>query len=137
MHLSPEETRLLEAFTSQAALALERVHLVQSEYRTQILEESDRLKSSLLNSVSHELRSPLAAIKASVSSLRNNNFELPSEARQDLLTTIEEETDQLNTLVGNLLDMSRIESGALKPQKKMEFHFRNCDGRDRKAAQTT
>jgi len=118
MHLSPEETRLLEAFTSQAALALERVRLVQSEYRTQILEESDRLKSSLLNSVSHELRSPLAAIKASVSSLRNNNIELPSEARQDLLTTIEEETDQLNTLVGNLLDMSRIESGALKPQKK-------------------
>ncbi len=115
--LDAEEKRLLEAFTSQAALALERVRLVQSEYRTQILEESDRLKSSLLNSVSHELRSPLAAIKASVSSLRNNSIEWPSEARQDLLATIEEETDQLNLLVGNLLDMSRIESGALKPQK--------------------
>lgn len=115
--LNLEEKRLMEAFTSQAALALERVRLVRSEYRTQILEESDRLKSSLLNSVSHELRSPLAAIKASVSSLRNDQIDWSSAARVDLLATIEEETDQLNLLVGNLLDMSRIESGALKPQK--------------------
>lgn len=116
--LSPEENRLLEAFTSQAALALERVRLSRIENKTRILEESDHLKTSLLNSVSHELRSPLAAIKASVSSLRSGTVDWNTDARIELLATIEEETDQLNSLVGNLLDMSRIESGALKPLKR-------------------
>ncbi|HZU87422.1 MAG TPA: DUF4118 domain-containing protein [Anaerolineaceae bacterium] len=116
--LSTEETRLLEAYTSQAALSLERIRLAKGENKARVLEESDRLKSSLLNSVSHELRSPLAAIKASVSSLRSGAVDWNIAARQELLATIEEETDQLNLLVGNLLDMSRIESGALKPQKR-------------------
>jgi two-component system sensor histidine kinase KdpD len=116
--MTPEESRLLEAYTSQGALSLERVRLVRSEYKARVLEESDRLKSSLLNSVSHELRSPLAAIKASVSSLRSGTVDWNIDARKELLATIEEETDQLNLLVGNLLDMSRIESGALKPQKR-------------------
>jgi len=116
--MTPEETRLLEAYTSQGALSLERVRLVRSEYKARVLEESDQLKSSLLNSVSHELRSPLAAIKASVSSLRSGTVDWNIDARKELLATIEEETDQLNLLVGNLLDMSRIESGALKPQKR-------------------
>jgi two-component system sensor histidine kinase KdpD len=114
--LSSEERRLLEAYTSQAALSLERIRLAKSENKARVLEESDRLKSSLLNSVSHELRSPLAAIKASVSSLRSGAVDWDIAARQELLAMIEEETDQLNLLVGNLLDMSRIESGALKPQ---------------------
>ncbi len=112
---SAEEMRLVEAFTSQGALALERIRLTQSVNNSRILEESDRLKTSLLNSVSHELRSPLAAIKASVSSLRSGAVNWETSARQDLLETVEEETDHLNLLVGNLLDMSRIESGALKP----------------------
>lgn len=116
--LGTEETRLLEAYASQAALSLERARLTTTENRTRVLEESDRLKSSLLNSVSHELRSPLAAIKASVSSLRDSTVDWDSAARQELLATIEEETDHLNLLVGNLLDMSRIESGALKPNKR-------------------
>lgn len=116
--LGEEESRLLDAFASQGALALERIRLARSENKTRILEESDRLKSSLLNSVSHELRTPLAAIKASVSSLRSPGVDLGPEARQDLLATIEEETDDLNMLVGNILDMSRIESGALKPQRR-------------------
>ncbi|HPH94860.1 MAG TPA: DUF4118 domain-containing protein [Anaerolineaceae bacterium] len=115
--LSAEESRLLEAYINQGALAVERIRLVKSENKMRVLEESDHLKSSLLNSVSHELRSPLAAIKASVSSLRSGAVDWDTDARQDLLVTIEEETDQLNFLVGNLLDMSRIESGALKPQK--------------------
>ena len=83
-----------------------------------ILEESDQLKSSLLNSVSHELRTPLSVIKASVSSLRSGTVDWNQAARQDLLATIEEETDLLNLLVGNLLDISKIESGVLKPQKE-------------------
>jgi two-component system, OmpR family, sensor histidine kinase KdpD len=114
--LPPGEKRLLEAYSSQGALAIERIRLMKGENKAKILEESDRLKSSLLNSVSHELRTPLSAIKASVSSLRSETVDLDAMAQQDLLTTIEEETDHLNLLVGNLLDMSRIESGALKPQ---------------------
>jgi two-component system sensor histidine kinase KdpD len=116
--ITPQEGRLLGAFASQGALTLERVRLTKSENKARVLEESDRLKSSLLNSVSHELRSPLAAIKTSVSFLRGGSGDWNTAARHELLATIEEETDQLNLLVGNLLDMSRIESGALNPQKR-------------------
>lgn len=116
--MSSEENRLLDAFISQGALSLERIRLAKGEHKARVLEESDHLKSSLLNSVSHELRSPLAAIKASVSSLRSGTVDWNVAARQELLITIEEETDHLNLLVGNLLDMSRIESGVLKPQRK-------------------
>jgi len=116
--LSLEETRLLAAFSSQGAMAIERVHLMQRENIARILEESDRVKTSLLNSVSHELRSPLAAIKASASSLRSGAVDWNTDAREELITTIDEETDSLNLLVGNLLDMSRIEAGALKPMKR-------------------
>jgi two-component system sensor histidine kinase KdpD len=116
--LSFEERRLLHAFAYQGALAIERVHLVERENEARVFEESDRLKTSLLNSISHELRSPLAAIKASVSSLRIGAVKWDSPARKELLATVEEETDQLNLLVGNLLDMSRIEAGALLPKKQ-------------------
>lgn len=116
--LTAQETRLLEAFTSQGALAIERIRLTRGEYKARILEESDQLKSSLLNSVSHELRTPLSAIKAAVSSLRAGAVDWESDARHDLLSMIEEETDQLNALVGNLLDMSRIEAKALKPHQR-------------------
>ena len=116
--LSRAEERLLNTFTSQGALAIERVRLIKTENRATVLEESDRLKTSLLNSVSHELRSPLATIKASISSLRSGLVDWDTEARQELMTGIEEETDHLNQLVGNLLDMSRIETGALNPQRK-------------------
>ena len=113
--VSETEKRLLDAFSEQGALTAERIRLSEGETKIHVLEESDRLKTSILNSVSHELRSPLAAIKASISSLRSGAVSWEHEARQELLTTIEEETDQLNQLVGNLLDMSRIESGSLKP----------------------
>ncbi len=106
----------MQTYASQGALALERANLAQSERRAHILEESDRLKSVLLSSVSHELRTPLATIKAAVSSLLSDEVIWDSDARHDLLNAIEEETDHLNYLVGNLLDMSRIESGAHKPQ---------------------
>ncbi len=115
---SDAELRLLEAYAGQGALALERVRLSESENKAQLLQESDNLKSSLLNSVSHELRSPLSAIKASVSSLRSGTVDWSSSDRGELLATIEEETDHLNALVGNLLQMSRIESGALHLQKR-------------------
>lgn len=114
--LTFEEQRLLHALGYQAALSIERAHLFERENVAKVLEESDKIKTSLLNSISHELRSPLAAIKASVSSLRSGAVDWDIPARTDLLATVEEETDQLNLLVGNLLDMSRIEAGALTPK---------------------
>lgn len=113
---TPAEERLLNTFASQIALALERVSLAQAETRAKVLEESDQLKSALLSSVSHELRTPLATIKAAATSLRSGNVSWDSVARQDLIAVIDEEADHLNRLVGNLLDMSRIESGAMKPK---------------------
>ncbi len=111
------EERLLHTFASQGVLALERVRLSQAVSRTRLLEESDRFKSSLLSSVSHELRTPLATIKAAVTSLRSGTIDWDTAARTDLLAAVEEETDHLNQLVGNLLNMSRIEAGALKPER--------------------
>jgi two-component system sensor histidine kinase KdpD len=116
--LHPAEERLLRTFASQGAMALERAWLTQTETRAKVLEESDHLKSALLSSVSHELRSPLATIKASITSLRSGDVHWKSSAREDLLANVDDETDHLNRLVGNLLDMSRIESGALKPQRQ-------------------
>ncbi len=116
--LSLEETRLLATFSNQAALALERARLFKQEQLARVLEESDRVKTSLLSSVSHELRTPLAVIKASSSSLRSGTIEWDSDARRELVETIDEEADALNLLVGNLLDMSRIEAGALHPMKR-------------------
>lgn len=116
--LSPAEDRLLRTFASQGALALERALLGQSETRAQILEESDRLKSALLSSVSHELRTPLATIKAAATSLRSQEVGWETSAREELVAAIDDEADHLNRLVGNLLDMSRIEAGALNPQRQ-------------------
>ncbi|MBI5080259.1 MAG: DUF4118 domain-containing protein, partial [Chloroflexi bacterium] len=118
--LQPKDDQLFNAFASISALALERVTLAQADARGKILEESDRLKSALLSSVSHELRTPLATIKAASTGLRSGEVEWGSPASQELIAAIDEETDQLNRLVGNLLDMSRIESGALKPNKQWD-----------------
>jgi len=116
--ISSEERRLLQTFASQGALALERAWLAQAESRARVLEESDRLKSVLLSSVSHELRTPLSTIKAAASSLRENEVRWDSPARTELISAIDDEADHLNMLVGNLLDMSRIESGVLHPRRE-------------------
>jgi two-component system sensor histidine kinase KdpD len=116
--ISAGERRLLQTFASQGALAFERAWLAQAESRAQVLEESDRLKSAILSSVSHELRTPLSTIKAAASSLRGREVNWDSPARAELIAAIDDEADHLNLLVGNLLDMSRIESGALKPKRE-------------------
>jgi two-component system sensor histidine kinase KdpD len=116
--ISSSEKRLLETFASQGALALERAWLAQAESRARVLEESDKLKSAILSSVSHELRTPLSTIKAAASSLRGKEVNWDSPARAELVAAIDDEADHLNMLVGNLLDMSRIESGALKPKRE-------------------
>jgi len=107
------EKRFLQLFISQASLAMERIRLGRAELQSRVLAESNRLKTSLLSSVSHELRTPLAAIKAAISSLNQSGVELAPETRAELLKLVEEETDHLNLLVGNLLNMSRLEAGAL------------------------
>ena len=116
--ISPRERRLFQTFASQSALALERAWLAQAESRARVLEESDQLKTAILSSVSHELRTPLSTIKAAASSLRSKDVGWDSPARVDLVAAIDDEADHLNLLVGNLLDMSRIESGALKPKRE-------------------
>ena len=116
--LTSGEKRLMQTFASQGALALERARLAQAESRARILEESDRLKSAILSSVSHELRTPLSTIKAAASSLRSNEVSWDSAARPELVAAIDDEADHLNMLVGNLLDMSRIEAGVLKPKRE-------------------
>ncbi len=116
--ISSGERRLSQTFASQGALALERAWLTQAESRAQVLEESDKLKSAILSSVSHELRTPLSTIKAAASSLRSKEVAWDSPARTELIAAMDDEADHLNILVGNLLDMSRIESGALKPKRE-------------------
>jgi len=116
--ISDSEDRLLRTFASQGALALERAWLAEAEQRARVLEESDRLKSAVLSSVSHELRTPLATIKAAATSLRSGEIAWESAARAELLGAIDDESDHLNRLVGNLLDMSRIEAGALRPSRQ-------------------
>lgn len=116
--ISSSEKRLFQTFASQGALALERARLAQAESRAQVLEESDQLKSAILSSVSHELRTPLSTIKAAASGLRGREVSWDSPARIELIAAIDDEADHLNLLVGNLLDMSRIESGALKPKRE-------------------
>lgn len=113
-HLRQNELSLVDNTCLQVAHVLEKILFEQQETRVEVLEQSNQLKSVLLNSVSHDLRTPLTAIKASASSLHSGAVSWNSPEGKELLATIEEETDHLNLLVGNLLDMSRIESGALK-----------------------
>lgn len=111
----PSESNLLRSVATQVALAIDRVRSDEERRLVSILEETDRLKSSLLSAVSHDLRTPLASIKASVTSLMLSDPDWSTEERMEMLEAIDAETDRLDRLVGNVLDVSRIESGALRP----------------------
>lgn len=112
-----DDQRMLISFADQVALAMERARLTEEATRAAVLEQSDQLKSAMLAAVSHDLRTPLAAIKASASTLLDPTVDWPAETRNELLEGIEAETDRLTLMVSNLLDLSRIEGGALKPQR--------------------
>ena len=112
-----EDERLLGTFADQAALALERARLMEEETRAAVLVQADELKSALLSAVSHDLRTPLAAIKASSSALLDDSVPWDEATRRELLSAIDEETDRLTLMVSNLLDLSRIEGGALRPDR--------------------
>ncbi|HEX5164071.1 MAG TPA: ATP-binding protein [Thermomicrobiales bacterium] len=113
---SSEDQHLLQLFANQIALALERVRLGEEATRAAVLARSDELKSALLSAVSHDLRTPLASIKASATSLLQPDIDWSPNDQRDLLIAIDEETDRLTRLVRNLLDLTRIEAGALRPQ---------------------
>ncbi len=117
--LRPEEARLLDSLSDQAALAIERIHLAADIERARLAEETDRLRQALLTSISHDLRTPLASIIGSATSLVAHGGELDAAARMTLLRTIQEEGERLNRFIGNLLDMTRLESGSLKPKADM------------------
>ncbi len=104
-------------FLDQAAALIERVRLQRENLRVELLQRTDALRAALLSSVSHDLRTPLTVIKAAASSLLQEEVNWDAEAQRSFALSIERETDRLNRLVGNLLDMSRIEDGALKPEK--------------------
>jgi two-component system sensor histidine kinase KdpD len=110
-----DELRLLEAFADIAALAVDRERLLREAAGAETLKATDQLKSALLAAVSHDLRTPLAAIKSSVSGLLDPTVEWDAATRRELLGAVDEETDRLTRLVANLLDLSRIEGGALRP----------------------
>jgi len=113
-HLLPEQRRLLEAFASQAALAIERAELAEQARQAQLSRATEELQAALLNSISHDLRTPLVSITGALSSLEEDGASLEEPAQRSLITMAREEAERLNRLVGNLLDMTRIEAGALR-----------------------
>ncbi len=111
--LSAEEERALAALIDQGALAIERATLVVEARRGEAVAERERLQTTLLSSISHDLRTPLAAILGSATSLREYGGRMDQADRDDLVLTIEEEARRLTRFVTNLLDMTRVESGSL------------------------
>jgi len=117
---APEQLHQLETFANQTALAIERAHLADEAQQAQVRIETERLRNSLLSSVSHDLRTPLATITGAASTILESGERLDARTRHELLESIREEADRLNRLVQNLLEMTRLESGALQLSK--EWH---------------
>ncbi len=115
---SAADDRLLSAVTNQISLALERVRLGEEVTEAEVLRRTDKLRSALLNAVSHDLRTPLSSIIASAGSLLQEDVPWTEEERREFAAAIEGEAQRLNRLVGNLLDLSRIEAGTLRPERR-------------------
>jgi two-component system sensor histidine kinase KdpD len=113
--LTPDQRRLLDALVDQSALAIERVHLVEDMDRAQRNIESDRLRAALLTSLSHDLKTPLASVLGAASTLRDLAPNLSDAEKAELLTTVIDQSERLNRFIANLLDMTRLESGAVAP----------------------
>jgi two-component system sensor histidine kinase KdpD len=113
--LTPDERRLLDALIDQSALAIERVRLVEDMDRVKRTVETDRLRSALLTSISHDLKTPLAAVLGAASTLRDLSDQLSAAEKVELLATIVDESERLNRFIANLLDMTKLESGAVAP----------------------
>ncbi|MGA2491182.1 MAG: DUF4118 domain-containing protein, partial [Anaerolineales bacterium] len=118
LQLTREQVRTLDAFANQIGLAIERASLAEQARQAELLEVTDKLQTALLNSISHDLRTPLVSITGALSSLADDQIMLDPAARRSLIETASEEADRLNRLVGNLLDMTRLESGAMRFKKE-------------------
>ena len=117
---TPDERRLLDALADQAAVAIERTQLAEEHRRRRaLLAETERLRSSLLTSISHDLRTPLASIIGTITSLRSFGELYDETTRDEMLATAQEEAERLNRFVANLLDMTRLDSGAIEPKREM------------------
>jgi two-component system sensor histidine kinase KdpD len=122
--LTSAQRRLMEAFANQGAQAIERAQLEEQNRQIALLQSAEKLQNALLNSISHDLRTPLVAITGALSALDENYMGLDESARSALIENARGEADRLNRLVGNLLNMTRIESGAIK------LHLEPCDIQD-------
>lgn len=116
----PAQRHLLETFAGLVAVALERVTLAERSQRAKLEVEAERLRTSLLSSLSHDLRTPLGVITGAASSLRQRGDHLAPEARAGLLDSILDESERMNRLIRNLLDMIRVETGSLEVQKEWQ-----------------
>lgn len=117
--VTADQQRLLESFASQAAIAIERSMLVEEARQAHLLQETEKLQTALLNSISHDLRTPLASITGTLSSLHDDAGVLNEAARKELIQNAYQEAERLNRLVANLLKMTQLESGALRISKQM------------------
>ncbi len=117
--LAPDQRRLLDSLADQTALAIERLHLAEEMDRARVAAETEKLRSALLTSISHDLRTPLASILGSASSLKAYRASLGAAEQDELIGTIQEEAERLNRFIANLLDMTRLESGALAPNLEL------------------
>lgn len=122
--LSPAQRRLMEAFANQGAQAIERAHLEEQNRQIALLQSAEKLQNTLLNSISHDLRTPLVAITGALSALDEKDVQIDEPTRNTLIENARGEADRLNRLVGNLLNMTRIESGAIK------LRLEPCDVQD-------
>lgn len=112
--LTLDQRRILDAFANQIAIAIERARLVEQARQAELMEATEKLQTALLNSISHDLRTPLVSITGALSSLAEDSPVLDENVRRNLIETASEEADRLNRLVGNLLDMTRVEAGAMR-----------------------
>jgi len=130
-HLPASDRRVLSAFAAYAAVALEQGRLTEAAEAARPIAEADRVRTALLAAVSHDLRTPLASAKAAVTSLRSRDVEWDAEDEDELLATADESLDRLARLVDNLLDMSRLQAGALaihpQPADLSEIVARSLD----------
>jgi two-component system sensor histidine kinase KdpD len=113
--LTPDQRRLLDALVDQGVLAIERVLLVEDMDRVKRTVESERLRSALLTSISHDLKTPLASVLGAASTMRDLAGNLSDQQKHDLLATVIDESERLNRFIANLLDMTKLESGAIVP----------------------
>lgn len=119
--LTPEQQRLFDALADQAALAVERIQLVSHVDKAKLAAETDKLRTALLTSISHDLKTPLATIMGSADTLKDFGADLPEDVRADLLAGIIDESERLNRFISNLLDMTRLGSGAMEPNYALHF----------------